>query len=141
MKGERRTNRYTESDASRYVQISFQGLTIAINHRSRQWIGNKAMTTPPLDSVGTLVSRQLDKLSGRKRKVFTRREIKETFGLVNSKMFSQLIWKRKKIELSVECRFSDQKCWIKFSTSPCSNRFRANSIGALAIQGNFRLLL
>ena len=99
------------------------------------------MTTPPLDSVGTLVSRQLDKLSGRKRKVFTRREIKETFGLVNSKMFSQLIWKRKKIELSVERRFSDQKCWIKFSTSLCSNRFRANSIGALAIQGNFRLLL
>ena len=99
------------------------------------------MTTPPLDSVGTLVSRQLDKLSGRKRKVFTRREIKETFGLVNSKMFSQLIWKRKKIELSVECRFSDQNCWIKFSTSLCSNRFRANSIGTLAIQANFRLSL
>lgn len=72
------------------------------------------MTTPPIDSVGTLVSRQLDKLSGRKRKVFTRREITETFGLVNSKMFSQLIRKRKKLNFPLSVGFLIKSVGLNF---------------------------
>lgn len=72
------------------------------------------MTTPSIDSVGTLVSRQLDKLSGRKRKVFTRREITETFGLVNSQMFSQLIRKRKKLNFPLSVGFLIKSVGLKF---------------------------
>ena len=67
------------------------------------------MTTPPIDSVGTLVSRQLDKLSGRKR-----REITETFGLVNSKMFSQLIRKRKKLNFPLSVGFLIKSVGLNF---------------------------
>lgn len=101
------------------------------------------VTTPPIDSVGTLVSRQLDKLSGRKRKEEGLYEKRNQRDLWFSKFqnVQPINMEKKKIELSVECRFSDQKCRIKFSTSLRSNRFRANSIGTLAIQANFRLLL
>lgn len=91
------------------------------------------VTTPPIDSVGTLVSRQLDKLSGRKRKEEGLYEKRNQRDLWFSKFqnVQPINMEKKKIELSVECRFSDQKCRIKFSTSLCSNRFRANSIGTL----------
>lgn len=99
------------------------------------------MTTPPVDSVGTLVSRQLDKLSGRKRKVFTRGEIKETFGLVNSKMFSQLIWKRKKLNFPLSVGFQIKSVGLNFRPACLTIVSAQTRLETLATQVNFRLLL